>query len=478
MSLLGHSQDAVYQNLMYPEFSGNPLIEALPKKLSQPELLDALKVYPQLPSDFRFSGDDMDREDYLHNIELLRQPLEIYFDVFRAIERAIKQGYSAKNPLSPTTQLFLHYPVDEPVSVLPKTGKFVSRGKGITLIGESGTGKTSMLEQILLHFPQVIRHHQYNGQQLGFMNQVVWIKVECPDKSSVRELCEEILSSLDEAVGNPLTKPASQHSDLMFQIEQRIKSSHLGMLVIDEMQNISFQRTRGESGLLKFLKKIVNRFGVPIVFCANPPFDETLVVKPQNARRSENGGAFYMRRLARDSVGWREFVSQLWQLQWTNVDTPLTETLERKLYELSVGNIDFACRTYAEAQRLVMGTDDETICEIVLQDAYERACVLSSRANDVLLARESMTMLAEQKVVIREENNVEVRPLQPFIPSVDRPQHPEFYEPLRQVLLSGTLREDILDPNIVRQAAQDQCPLDSLRARGLLCEDPLGAVLD
>jgi len=471
MSLIGRIEAAAYNDVIFPEFQGNPLIEALPPKLSQSSILTKLQVYPPLPTDFRYSGDEGDREDFLAYILMLRQPLEIYFDVFRAVERVIKQGYSSRNPLSPTTQNYLHYRVDEPISVFPSTGKFISRGRGITLLGESGIGKTTMLEQILLYFPQVIQHNKYNNEYIGFSNQVVWIKVECPDKSSVRELCQEILISLDQVTGSPLTKPASNHSNLMFQIEQRIKSSHLGILVIDEMQNISVQRTRGESGLLKFLKKIVNRLGVPMLFCGNPDFDDVLVSTTQNARRSENGGAFYMERLSQDSIGWKAFISQLWQLQWTNVNTPLTDSLDCKLYELTVGNVDFACRTYAEAQSLVMGTGDESLCEVVLQEAYDRACVQSSRSSEVLNAKEELLSKGEQKKDSSKVNKATNN--QPFIPSVDRPQHHEFSDALRDMLTSKHLKENIKDPDRVQYAGKTDSPVDYLREKRLLSEDPI-----
>tara|TARA_Y100001970_G_scaffold293963_1_gene445151 strand:+ start:18307 stop:19737 length:1431 start_codon:yes stop_codon:yes gene_type:complete len=471
MSLLGRTEVANYKETDFELFDGNPLIEALPEMMNQSDVLEALSYFPPLPGEFRFIGPDMKREQRLQYIELLRQPLEIYYDVFRAIEMAIKKGYSSRNPFSPTTQHYLHYQVDEPPPFYPSTGKFVGRGRGITLIGESGTGKTSMLEQVLLHFPQVIQHHKYQEQLLGFQNQIVWVKVECPEKSSVRELCEEILLSLDVAIGGPYTKPASNHSALLIQIEQRIKSSHLGILVIDEMNNLSVERVRGESGLLKFMKKIVNRLGVPVLFCANPPFDDILVSLPQNARRSENGGAFFMNRLDRDSLGWKAFVSQLWQLQWTNIETPLTESLEKKLYELCVGNVDFACRTYAEAQGLVIGTGDETICESVLQDAYERACVLSSRASDVLSAKEQLLKSHRQKTSIK--NDGKLKEKRPFIPTVDRIQHQEFYDLIRDVVASKSMLENINDPEYVRSSVLTDDPIVTLKERALLCTDPL-----
>ncbi|MCF2825922.1 MULTISPECIES: ATP-binding protein [unclassified Pseudoalteromonas] len=59
---------------------------------------------------------------------------------------------------------------------------------------------------------------------------MVWIKVDCPNNSSVRDLCEEILVSLDLAMNKKKEPAANTIGGLMRQIEQRIKSSFLGIL--------------------------------------------------------------------------------------------------------------------------------------------------------------------------------------------------------------------------------------------------------
>jgi ribosomal protein S6E (S10) len=59
--------------------------------------------------------------------------------------------------------------------------------------------------------------------------------------------CEEILQKLDDAIGIERTTPEIRNGALARQIAQRIKSSFLGILVIDEMQRLKFSRTGGES---------------------------------------------------------------------------------------------------------------------------------------------------------------------------------------------------------------------------------------
>ncbi|WP_417763494.1 ATP-binding protein [Shewanella sp.] len=189
-------ESAVYKKAILPEHQGNPLIEALPTKKSWESVMEDFSNYPDYSEEIADHPDPLVRDEYLNRIEEIRQPLTDYEACFRAVERSIKKGYSAKNPLSPTTAQYLHYLVDERPDIEPRTGFFQPKGDGLTLIGESGVGKTSMIEQVLGYFPNVIVHESYQDQQLELSKQVVWIKVDCPSNSSVRDLCEEILSTL------------------------------------------------------------------------------------------------------------------------------------------------------------------------------------------------------------------------------------------------------------------------------------------
>lgn len=466
-------EQAIYNRAILPEYQGNPLIEALHPKVSDDEVIDKFCNYPELSPDVRHSLSPLEREDYLLRIDDLRQPLPKYIDCFRAIERAIKSGYSAKNPLTPTTAQYLHYPVNERPNIEPRTGYFVPKGKGITLIGDSGLGKTCMLEQVLGYFPHVIEHSEYNGRKLGFKYQVVWVKVDCPRDSSVRELCEEILFSLDSAMRHVRTTPGTTIPKLLIQIEQKIKSSHLGILVIDEMQNLQFKRTGGENNLLKFLHQLVNKLGVPLLFCANPPFDDSLALTLKNARRAESGGTIFMEALQRDSIGWECFIAELWDLQWTNVETALTDELNDKIYELSLGNIDMACRIYCEAQRLVIGTDDETISSEVLEHAYPIACSLSSRTSEVMEARLELSLPRRKSTAKSTYNPLKVEASKPrIIGDYNRPHHPEFEILLRELHLTDKLLELINDPDLVRCCELGEKVMSKLEKVGLLCNDP------
>ena len=469
-------EKAKYNKAILPEHQGNPFIEALRPKATEDVVMDAFSHYPELDEDIRQHPDPLVREEYTLRLKTLRQPLPLYYDCFRAIEFALKTGYSAKNPLSPTTAQLLHYPVDERPDIEPHTGYFEPKGDSITLIGESGVGKSSLLEQVLNYFPNVIEHDEYQGTVMEHKNQIVWLKVDCPHNSSVRDLCEEILGALDLAIGNELTQPASTIGKIIRQIEQKIKVNFLGILVIDEMQRLQFKRTGGENNLLNFLHSLVNKLGVPLFFCANPPFDKTLAKTLKAARRAESGGYFTMEPLTRDSAGWDCFVHELWELHWTNITTELTEELNDKLFELSVGNLDMAHRIYRDAQKLVIGSGDERITIAVLEQAHVSACGLSSKTDEVIQLREKNALPRRQKATkkaISPLENKKTTSNKKVIGDITRPQHPEFEIQLRELQSAIDIPDRITDPDLLRRALDESDPVLYFKDKNILCDDPL-----
>ncbi|CAK3070674.1 hypothetical protein VCRA2133E348_610001 [Vibrio crassostreae] len=89
-------EPATYQDAILPEHQGNPLIEALPVKKTWESVMEDFSNYPDYAEDIADHPDPLVRDEYLNRIEEIRQPLTDYEACFRAVERAIKKGYSAK----------------------------------------------------------------------------------------------------------------------------------------------------------------------------------------------------------------------------------------------------------------------------------------------------------------------------------------------------------------------------------------------
>ncbi|MEI2614896.1 MAG: ATP-binding protein [Methylotenera sp.] len=58
-----------------------------------------------------------------------------------------------------------------------------STARSLSLIGCSGSGKSTTLNRILATYPQVIFHEKYN------FTQIVYLKLDCPHDGSLKNLC-------------------------------------------------------------------------------------------------------------------------------------------------------------------------------------------------------------------------------------------------------------------------------------------------
>lgn len=478
---------AHYSEAVLPEQRGNPLIEALPVQLSDHDVLLALSHFPELDEHIRWNAPAVVREQYVDRIKQFRCPQGNYIECYKYISRALRDGYFSRNPLKSSTVQYLHYYKDERPDIEPVDGYFQSCADTVTIVGLSGSGKTTMLEQVLSYFPQVIEHVNYKGAFPGFHKQVVWIKVNCPYNASVRDLCEAILGALDNVLNTGITIPASRNGSLARQIAQKIKSSFLGVLVIDEMQRLKFSRTGGENTLIDFLHEIVDSLGVPLVFCGNHPFDETLTKKLRIARRAESGGYMRISSPEYNSSDWQTFVNYLWPLQWTNIESPLTSELNEKLFILSKGNIGLAQAIYKRAQMKVIGSGNEMInCAVLASSTPPLSSHSEEFINEPIPGTQGRRKLAtviipkavehqhplEQKVSAPGRDTVDKISVIPG--DLNRPQHTEFLKVITSVInnLDHYLVQ-VEHPGVIRSLAQESSTYSQLKRYGLLCTDPL-----
>lgn len=471
---------ACYHTAVLPEHRGNPLIESLPQKVSDADLGVQLSRYPSVMADERLLEPTV-RIEYLARLKDLRQPLPIYIDCFRAIETAIKEGYSAKNPLSPTTMNYLHYPVDNRPSIPPVSGFFSPKGCGITVIGESGVGKTCMLEQILNWYPDVIEHQDYNNEVVC-VRQIVWLKVDCPADSSIKALCYRIMTELDKKLGCIPIRRAATIPLLLEQIEARIKSCFLGILVIDEMQNLNLAKAGGADRLLSFIHSMMNNLGIPVLFCANPPFNILLAKTLKTARRAESNGYFDLSLLDNDAE-WSLFIDELWLLQWTRTFTPLTTALSDKLFDLSVGNLELAVRIFRESQRIIIGHDFEEITIELLEYSAATTIRASQDAVNEIRLNRSVGFLKRKNTTPaidkESEGSVTLRNNTEFLSipgDLSRAQHHEFSLSISELLNSSDFSNKIHDYDLFQRYACQTESMEALQKCGCVCDTLLTQV--
>lgn len=251
-----------------------------------------------------------------------------------------------------------------------------STAAGFAILGVSGQGKTTAIESSLLLYPQVIHHSFYNDEPF-IRKQLVWLKLNCPFDGSLKGLCLNFLQAVDAHIGTNYFKKfvSSRPSvDVLIPIMAHIATLHgIGVLVIDEIQNLSFMKSGGAEKMLNYFTQLINTIGVPIVLIGTFKAMKLLSGSFSQARRSTGQGDLIMDRLT-EGDEWDYFIENLWRYQWTVKNTALTKSLKKKMYHLSQGIVDIAVKLYMLAQweAMEIGDGQERITVSLLQSVADR----------------------------------------------------------------------------------------------------------
>ena len=363
---------AKYRQFKQIEYNHNPIIEALPPILSQAEFVDLATKLPiydpserQLPASERFH--------FIERLSRYFDPLSITIDLQQTICVLLMSGYISRNPVQPeyarrSRQIYS--------SIKAKDGHNLENyvtvpttASGLTIIGESGLGKSTNLANILDTYPQVIIHPQYN------VTQIVWLKVDCPHAGSLKGLCTDIFLAVDRLLGtNNFKKFGSKGNSedyMLAQVAQIAHTHHLGLLVIDEMQNLANAR-RGRDDLLNFLVKMDNIIGIPVIRVGTNEAEPILTGNFRNARRGTGEGAVRWKRMENDN-NWQFFVEGMWEYQWTKTEVSYSEEISNALYEETQGIIDILIKLYKMVQwrAISLGNNEVITVDLIHQVAQE-----------------------------------------------------------------------------------------------------------
>lgn len=483
----------MYSFFPLAEYQGNPLIEALPIIQDDVSLYEQFTVSQYCNPSERALPPHI-RRKFLSRINNFIQPNCFFLEIFRAIEDAIFESYIPKNPLSTSTQHWLHYLKYDEMEIIPKGGILVGRSRGISIIGPSGIGKSTLLDRALAQYPQVIEHSNYKNEKIC-IKQIVWIKIDCPENLSITGLLTSILAEFDKITGSEdamrSMRGASSIAKTSCEIERKFRIHFVGLLVIEEIQNLSIERKDARDQLMQFILNLMNRSGVPIVFVGNPEIKSLLQQKLKIARRAESGGVFLMD----DIVGeeWDIFVEHLWRYQWTNPPTPYSAEFAKILGDLSTNIPDFAVRIFRKSQELLIGSENEKITPAALREAYGKACELSTialqqRASyianksvptipDTFISDELKNMEENEKANKRQSriNQADQIPFNNsktyIIPDINTIHHSELKSKIEAFRRDSCRYPSKIDPTVIQSCSASNNMMEELIASGLMLKD-------
>jgi hypothetical protein len=390
--LMGRQCKAKYKKQKVDEYNNNPLIEALPDIFTHNEVVGMFTNTPKFEPD---TNNDS-AEIRMHLIEQIKygfmQPLPIHLELEGKISRMLRTGYIGRNPTSPLyarqfavgiTEILKGEYDEEKGNIIGNR----STATSFAVIGISGIGKSTAIENILLVYPQVITHtdYEYNGISTGYLKQIVWLKIECPFNGSRGTLCKNFFEAVDCILGTDyyrtFVKQRMNESDLIDKMAHVAALHCIGVLVFDEIQRMQ----KGEEGqkTMNFFVELHNKLGVPQIFIGTYKSIDLFTPLLANARRASTMGATFFDRMQKDKK-WEYFLSKLWRYQWLKEQTELTDEIIDLFYNETQGITDLVINLFIQAQLQAIASRKEQLTPQIIKQAANKNLKLLKPMIDAL----------------------------------------------------------------------------------------------
>src|ERR1039458_7484993 len=342
-----------YREVGVPEFDNNPLLAHL--RLPPEKDTDA---FVALGIGAKFDPNERDLPTSVRRIRVsrLRQffipVLPVHRRALINISSQMFDSYSARNPMTPEGQAILYGgPTNAPYR---STISFVA--------GHSGMGKSTLMDRILASLGnQVCQHQTFKDKEFP-EKQILWLRRNLPEHCTLGTLCATFGDHTDRVLGTNLysgafTKVRADRSQYLKQIRKIITDHHVGMLVLDEFQNLSLMGV-GAKKIIALLVNLRDELGLPIVLVGTYKALRLLEGNMSSARRLCEGGYFDLARPpSAGDEAWNLFCEAAWNYMWVRKPAEFGTEITDALYELSQGISGIMLSVLATAQLAAMEDD-------------------------------------------------------------------------------------------------------------------------
>jgi hypothetical protein len=369
---------AQYTDPEVRSYQNNPAIQALPPILTLEEVVKLMKRDIDYQEEDRFQPPHL-RLHALQNVLYWRQPLNRHIELEQRTSIIIRQGYIGRNPINNAYWQNVEAErkaLRENAILQPQTP---STSVSFALLGDSGTGKSSAIQVVLNTYPPYIVHTEYKGQPFNYI-QIPYLIIECPHDGSLKGLCHNILRAVDELIGTNYYQLYARNGrasvvELIGHIHTIAKAHLLGLLVIDEIQNLREAKSNNAEQMLNYFVYMTNYLHLPIILIGTPRAISVLSSALRQARRMSGQGDMIFRRMT-PGEEWSLLIKSMWKYQYVQNPLPLTQEIIQAFYEESQGIIDLVVKLFILAQIRAITTGEEVITPNTIHSVTDNMILL------------------------------------------------------------------------------------------------------
>ena len=360
----------------------------LPKLLAGVELKEAMIDVPEYSDSIR-QADVATRLMALSDIYKIYYPSRMSTEIYTRLHLALCMSLKKKN-----TMLAVKQQKENCLGLRTKEYRGIIGGSdSCSIIGTSGVGKSSAIARSI----ELVTGNKLIEIDEPYTKIVPILQVQCPFDSSPKGMLLEILRVTDEYLGSSYYRSGLRNgttTDMLIGLVSQVCLNHIGILVIDEIQNVI--KNRNGTLLIGVLMQLINNSGVSVMVVGCPecvPFFET---ETQLARRLVG---FQYKELLYDEY-FVELCEFLFGYQYTTYTVEPTAGMISWLYEHSGGVVANLIGLIHDAQEIAILNSSEIMDMKNLNEAYETRMGLLHAKIAINTAVKTTTLKKQKKVVM------------------------------------------------------------------------------
>lgn len=336
------------------------LIKQMPEMLSGQELYEKLADIPVYNEEIRWRS-QTERLIELSTLYEIYLPSEMSIEIYSKLYLALLRSLQKKGTNVAVQQAYQNHN-----AIIRKENRGIIGGAdSFSIVGCSGIGKSSAINRAI----SIITKNKMIEIQNPSVRIIPCLVVQCPFDASVKSMLLEILRKSDELLETNYYSSALKAratTDVLIGIVSQVALRHIGLLVIDEIQNCV--TAKSGKNLVAMLTQLINSSGISICLVGTP---ETLSLFESAFQLARRSLGLQYNSLNNDEF-FKGFCKLLFKYQFVQKKAEITEQMVDWLYEHSGGVTSIVVSLIHDAQEIAILTGYEILDISMLNLAYEK----------------------------------------------------------------------------------------------------------
>ena len=336
------------------------LIRQMPEMLSGQELYEKLADIPAYSEEIRGKS-QTERLIELSVLYEIYLPSEMSIEIYSKLYLALLRSVQKKGTNVAVQQAYQNHN-----AIMRKENRGIIGGSdSFSIVGCSGIGKSSAINRAI----SIITKNKMIEIQNPSVRIIPCLVVQCPFDASVKSMLLEILRKSDELLETNYYSSALKAratTDVLIGIVSQVALRHIGLLVIDEIQNCV--TAKSGKNLVAMLTQLINSSGISICLVGTP---ETLSLFESAFQLARRSLGLQYNALNNDDF-FSGFCKLLFKYQYVQKKSEITTQVIDWLYEHSGGVTSVTVSLIHDAQEIAILTGYEILDISMLSQAYEK----------------------------------------------------------------------------------------------------------